>query len=431
MVDLTDKYVGKECVLDGEVVNPNYAFLINEINNYDYLVMQGGTRSGKTYSTMMYFWDCIEAYKGLDITVCRQSMPTIKGTVLKDFIEIGNKRGIYSVSNHNQTESVYRKDMNSLSFIGADDEEKARGRGQTILYANEAPELSWEVFDQLDMRTTGKTIIDYNPSYPDSWVYENILTRDDCALIRTTYKDNPFVSPKQIAKLEWMRINDPDRYRIYGLGERGEVKGQIYSNWRAIKEDAFPRDANAFVIDFGFSQDPAVIAKFKHEGHTIWAKQLVYEIGLDNVDLMIHLFFNGANDSSMIIADGAEPKSISELRNGRKFEEEYITEKAAKLGYEFRGRDHVAKLMERLGRGFYVNPAIKGNDSIKNGIQKVCQHEILITEDSNDAWKEYTLYKYKEDRHTGRTTRIPIDAHNHFCDSLRYYVSSIGRLFKK
>lgn len=429
MVDLTEKYVGKELRLGGNIVNPNYAFLVEEIANYNYLVMQGGTRSGKTYSTIEFLWDMMEGYKGIDITITRKSLPVIKSTVLKDFTSIGTDRDIYSIGNHNQTESVYRQNMNTVSFIGADDEEKARGRAQDILYTNEGPELSWDVFDQLDMRTKSKVIIDFNPSYPDSWVYDNILTREDCALIKTTFKDNPFVTPKQLAKLEWMRLNDPDRYRIFGFGERGEIKGQIYNNWVSINEDAFPKDANIFVIDFGFSQDPAVIAQFKVDGHTIYAKQRVYDIGVDNVDLMIHLFFFGCNDNSIIIADGAEPKSISELRNGRKYDKEYITDRAATLGYEFRSEDHVAKLLARLEEGFVINPAIKGGDSIRNGIQKVLQYEVLLTEDSNHAWAEYTKYKWKEDKFTGKSTREAIDAHNHFCDCLRYLCQSIGRLF--
>lgn len=431
MVDLTEKYVGKELVLDGKIVNPNYAFLVNEIGNYRIFALQGSTRSGKTYSVLQYIWDNIEAFNGMKYTVTRQSMPTLKGTVLPDFQEIGYARGIYSKKDHNLSDSIYRYNGNEVDFFGAEDEEKVRGRKRNLLYMNEAPELGWEIVKQLLWRTEDIIILDYNPSYAESWVYDNILTRDDCAFLKTTYKDNPFLTKGQIDEIEWMRINSPDDYKIYGLGERGEIKGQIYNNWRKIKDKAFPLDARAFVIDFGFSQDPAVIAQFKHEGQTIYAKSLVYEIGLDNIDLMIHLFFNGANDSSIIIADGAEPKAISEIRNGRRFERNYVEEKAANLGFEFRSKDHVQSLMDRLRKGFYVNPAIKGPDSVRNGIQKVRQYEVLLTEGSTQAWSEYTKYKYKMDPHTGKTTRVPIDADNHFADTLRYYTQSIGRLFKK
>jgi phage terminase large subunit len=429
MVDLTEKYVGKDLRLNGQLVNPNYAFLVNEIENYDYLVMQGGTRSGKTYSTVEFLWDIIDGYSGITTSIARQSMPTIKGTVLKDFIDIGTKRDLYNLSSHNQTEAVYRQNKNVLSFLGAEDEEKARGRGQDILYANEGPELLWDVFDQLDMRTTGKVIIDYNPSYPDSWIYNNILTRDSCALLKTTYKDNPFVTKKQLAKLEWMKIHDPDKYRIYGLGERGEIKGQIYQNWRSIREDAFPKDANIWVIDFGYSQDPAAISRFKFEPRTIYAREEVYQVGLDNIDLAIHLFFKGANANSTIIADSSEPKSIGELRNGWGLEQDYIYEKTEALGYSFQDDYQMDKLQDSLRNGLTIVGATKGSDSIRNGIQKVKQYEVLLTEDSSNAWSEQTKYKYKEDPHTGKSTKTPIDAHNHFCDTLRYAALSHGRIF--
>ena len=45
-VDLTEKYVNmsRELAKQGHNVNPNLLFLENEIENFDHLVMQGGTR---------------------------------------------------------------------------------------------------------------------------------------------------------------------------------------------------------------------------------------------------------------------------------------------------------------------------------------------------------------------------------------------------
>lgn len=430
MVDLTDKYVGKELRMAGHsgLLNPNYAFLINEIGNYDYFVLQGGTRSGKTWAVCDFIHDLTLGYKGMQINTVRQSRPVVSTTTLDTFKKAGNARDIYDGNLLNLTSLFYTKNDNTVSFIGADDEEKARGRESDILYCNEAPELPWEVFNQLDTRCKGKTIMDYNPSMPDSWVYNNILTQEKVALLKTTFADNPHITQKQLDKIEWARINDPDWYRVFGLGERGEVKGQIYSNWKRIADELFPRDANLFVVDFGFSQDPCCIAQFKIEGQTLWARECVYDLGVDNIDIMIHLFFLGVNANTTVIADSAEPKSISEIRNGRKYDPDFLYGRAAELGYEFRSTEHKNRLLKQVEEGYNVIGAIKGNDSIRSGIQKVQQYEVLLTDGSNGAWGEYSRYKWKEDRFTGKSTREAIDAFNHFCDCLRYAAQSVGRI---
>src|SRR5690606_25727562 len=225
-------------------------------------------------------------------------MPTLKGTVMQDFIDIGYKRKLYRKANHNLTESIYRHEGNMVRFFGADDEEKIRGRKRDILYMNEAPELSWDVVQQLLWRTSSKIIIDYNPSMLDSWVYDKILTRDDCVFIKTTYKDNPFLTKGHIADLEWMRVNDPEQYLIFGLGEKGEVKGQVYKHWKRIRDNAFPVSANVFVVDFGYSPDPTCISSFKFDGFDVYCKELVYQKELLYIDIAIHLFYQGYNDGS-------------------------------------------------------------------------------------------------------------------------------------
>lgn len=430
MVDLTDKYVGKEWVLDGKVLNPNYAFLINEINNYDIFVLQGGTRSGKTWAVTDYLHDLTLIHKGLQVNVVRQSRPVVEGTTLDTFKKSGNLRDDYDASLLNLTKLIYTKNANTIHFLGADDEEKARGRESHLSYFNEAPELPWEIYNQLSVRCTGKIIIDYNPSMPDSWVYSNILTRDKVALLKTTFKDNPHVTQKQLDDIEWARINDPDWYRVFGLGERGVIKGQIYTTWKKIEDDPkIWKDANIFIIDFGFSSDPCAVVQMKFDNRTMYARERLYEVGQDNIDLAIHLFFMGVTANSDVVADSAEPKSISELRNGWVLDKREVARKAAALGYEFKNEDEFERLCRQLAAGLVVTGAVKGKDSIHNGIQKVKQYEVLIPESSGNIWREYSKYKYKVDRFTGATLREPAKSADHLLDCIRYGASSHGRVF--
>ena len=153
--------------------------------------------------------------------------------------------------------------------------------------------LDWKVVEQLLWRTEYKIIMDYNPSYPESWMYDNILARKDCAFIVTTYADNPHLTAGQRAEIDWMRENDPDTYRVYGLGQRGELRGQIYKNWKHIAE--LPKEyPSTFVIDWGYANDPACIAEFKTHNRAIYGKEHLYQTGLHNIHLGIKLVLCGS-----------------------------------------------------------------------------------------------------------------------------------------
>lgn len=418
MNDLTEKYVG----VPGKH-NPNLVFLENEIKNYRFLAMPGGTRSGKTYSTVQWIWRNLHKFNNIQYSIVRQTLPALKATVMRDFIEVGTEAKLYSDKYHNLTDKEYKYNGNLLDYFSAEDNEKIRGRKRDVLYMNEAPELTWDVVQQLLWRTTSKIIIDYNPSYPESWVYDKILTRKDCAFITTTYKDNPYLGAGQLSEIEWMRENDPDAYRIYGLGQRGELRGQIYKNFKHL--DAMPVEyPSAYIIDFGFSNDPTAITECKKHNRTLFAKEHVYKTGLDNIDIAIHLWHIGCKQDSLMIADSAEPKSIMELRRGWALEIDYIKAKCNTMEIEYK-----PDLVSALKDGFIVLSTVKGQDSIDAGIQKVRQHEVFVTSDSHNAWREYTRYRWAEDKKTGALLNVPIDSDNHFMDTIRYYLLCEGRLY--
>ena len=153
-------------------------------------VMQGGSRSGKTYNILIWFIVKLLQENGKTLTVVRQSLPSIKGTVLRDFIDILSKLGIYSEDNHNKTDQVYSLNGNIIEFVSADQPQKIRGRARNYLFCNEANELSYEAWMQLIMRTEGKIVIDYNPSDVSSWIYDTVIPRDDADFHITTFMDN-------------------------------------------------------------------------------------------------------------------------------------------------------------------------------------------------------------------------------------------------
>jgi len=148
------------------------------------------------------------------VTICRKTFPALRATVMRDFIEILKDLNLYSLEAHNKSEHIYTFPNGSIvEFFSVDDEQKIRGRKRDIAWCNEANELYFDDFTQLNMRTEYKLIFDYNPSESSSWLYE--LPQEESLLIKSTYKDNPFL-PKSIrSQIEDLKRTDEALYQIY------------------------------------------------------------------------------------------------------------------------------------------------------------------------------------------------------------------------
>jgi phage terminase large subunit len=205
-----------------------------------FIVNQGGSRSSKTYSLcQLFIVHCLQ-HSGERISIVRKTLPALRATVMIDFFEILQFHNIYNKASHNKSNNVYTfPNGSSVQFFSTDDEQKLRGRKHSMVWMNEANELLNEEFLQLNMRCEGKLFIDFNPSESSSWIYD--LDPLDTELIKSTYKDNPFIPKSIVEQIENLKYTDESLYQIYALGERSISKLNIYNNWEFItsKPDRF------------------------------------------------------------------------------------------------------------------------------------------------------------------------------------------------
>jgi len=364
-----------------------YKHLVN--NKKKIVVEQGGTRSGKTYNIILWiiFYYCANNNNKI-ITICRKSFPSLRATVLRDFIDILKTYNIYRESNHNKSNSEYNLYNNLVEFISLDQPQKIRGRKRDLLFINEANELYFEDWQQLIFRTMDKIIIDFNPSDEYHWLYDKVITRDDCNFYKTTYLDNPFLEQSLIDEIERLKYTDEQYWQIYGLGERSASKSTIF---KYIEVEKIPDDANliSYGMDFGYSNDPTTLVSVYTKDINLYVKEHLYRTQMTTKD--IHTFLkNEQLRNKPIYADSAEPRLIQELRT----------------------------------MGHNIFPSIKGRDSINAGIDLLKRYKIHILADSNNAIQEFRNYKWKEDK-SGRLINTPEDKHNHIIDPCRYCTYSI------
>lgn len=337
------------------------------------------------------------------ISIVSESIPHLKRGAIRDFENILGDQ--FQESKYNKTDSIYRLEKSMLEFFSADKSSKLRGGRRNDLYINEANNIAKKSFDEADVRTSNKTIVDFNP-VGEFWVHDEYLLPDTShkggyrpkydyvAFIHSTYLDAKEVLPSEIVEsIESRKDKDPNWWRVYGLGEVGNISGLVHPLFSTI--DNLPGSGAVFYgLDFGFSNDPAALVKCVIQGDRLLSHQLLYEKGLSNAAIakrMVQLGVRKHYDE--IFADSAEPKSIKEIKD----------------------------------YGFNIKPAPKGPDSIRMGIQKLNQYHQFWTKSSIEAIKEQRNYRYIEDSE-GRLTQKPIDDFNHLMDARRYAL--IGKLNK-
>ena len=351
-------------------------------------VHQGGSRSGKTFSILTALIELCHKNSGLVITICRKTFPALRATAMRDFFVILNREDIYNPDLHNKSDATYQLWGNMVEFISIDQPQKVRGRKRDVLFINEANEINLEDWRQLLLRTTGRVLIDYNPSDEFHWIYDEVIPREDAAFFQTTYQDNPFLPESVVMEIERFKEADENFWRVYGLGERGASQATVFTHWKEI--DQIPNEYKLLNLglDFGYTADPTAIVRVYTDGHGFAVDELCYATRLTNSDISKVLRDSGVSRSDVIICDSAEPKSIDEIH----------------------------------AHGFNTHGARKGKDSVKNGIQFLHSRPLLVTARSVNVIKELRNYKWKEDKN-GKQLNEPVDSFNHAIDAMRYAIT--------
>lgn len=348
-----------------------------------FIVNQGGSRSSKTYSLcQLFITHCLTEPKQR-VSIVRKTFPALRNTVMVDFLEVLNELGIYSKAAHNMTNNTYTFPNGSqVAFFSTDDEQKLRGRKHSIVWANEANELLQEEFMQLNMRCEGKFFVDYNPSDATSWIYD--LPEDDVVVIKSTYKDNPFLPDSIIRQIENLKFTDEALYQIYALGERARSRSNIYANWSFTKERPTKFKDYVYGLDFGYNHPTALVRIYWHEDD-LFIEPVIYQSYLTTSDLIDKFKQLGIEETVEIQADYSRPEIIAELRNA----------------------------------GYNVNNA---NKEVKQGINYVKMFKIFAKDDEN-LIKEYNNYMWKKVKDL--ITDEPIKLHDDAMDAIRYAVHFI------
>lgn len=349
----------------------------------------GGTAASKTISILIWLIDYAQTGKNEVITGVSESYPHLEGGMIRDFKNIMMGQGYWKDDAWNESKHVYTFEQDTIiEFKSIDKLGKAHGPRRDVLFVNEANNIPYKIVDQLITRTRKVIWMDWNPS-EEFWFYTEMLPnrKDDIDFITLTFKDNEALD--DITKAEILSHKDNKQWwTVYGLGQLGELENRIYTGWKIIGEIPHEARLERYGLDFGYSVDPTVIeAQYYYNGGYIF-DEITYQKGLSNKSIADILL---GKPTALVLADNAEPKSIDEIHN----------------------------------YGVNIQPAIKGQGSVAQGIQYVCDQRISITKRSTKTIKAYRNYLNKVDK-DGNVINKPDDTVHEWSnpmDAIRYSFS--------
>lgn len=345
--------------------------------------VSGGTAASKTISILMWLIDYAQTHKGELISVVSESFPHLKRGAIRDFLNIMQATNYYKDSLWNRTDYIYTFETGSkIEFFSADQAGKVRGPRRDVLFINEANNIEYEIYTQLEVRTRKIIWLDHNP-VAEYWWYTEVMPSNDVDFITLTYRDNEALEQSIIDSIE-SRKHNKNWYAVYGLGQLGEVEGRVYTGWIIIDNIPVEARLDRRGLDFGYSNDPTALIDVHYYNGAFVLDERLYRKGMSNKDIATFLN-NTDSPSTLVFADSAEPKSIDEIAM----------------------------------YGVPLIPAQKGQGSIAQGIAYIQDQRILVTKRSINLIKEYRNYLWMTDK-DGKIINQPDTGQDHLLDALRY-----------
>jgi len=373
-----------------------------------YRAVKGSRRSKKSKTMALWTIYHIMKMKESNMLVVRKTYRTLKDscfTELKWAIRRLQVEHLWSVK-ESPLEMTYIPTGQKIYFRGLDDPLKITSIATEVgvlcwMWIEEAYEItSEEDFDTLAESMLGdcpehlfkQITLTFNPWNERTWLKKRFfdVKDDDTLAITTNYLCNEWLSDADKKVFEKMKVNNPRRYQVAGLGNWGIVDGLVYENWieRSFLLDEVRDCKTAVGLDFGYTNDPSAFfigfIDTTHKKLYVWDE--FYEKGMSNQKIHEKIS-NMGYSKEHITADSAEPKSIAQLK----------------------------------GLGLRIAGAKKGKDSVNNGIQFIQDFEIIIHPRCVNFITEISNYTWDKDKF-GKKLNDPIDDFNHLMDAMRYAV---------
>lgn len=360
-----------------------------------YLVLEGGRGGVKSWSFAQHAV-CEMAFSSYQFLFCREVQTSIKDSVHNLLVKQINRlklTPLFEIT-ENEIRGVYGSRGIFKGLRHNLDEIKST-EGIDRCWVEEAEKCSAESWDVLDptIRNPGSQIwISFNPKDEQSPTYQRFVVKPPphTAHAHLTYRENPWFPEVLRRQMQYCKETDQDRYDWIweGMPQR---YGQSVIFKKKLRVEEFETHDNVefyFGADWGFGPDPTCLVRCYVHERKLYIDYSVYGYGFEIDDLPSH--FKTVPGSQM---------------------------------WPIRGDSHRPDTISYLNRHDFPNcvPAVKGPDSVKDGIEFLQNFEAIIIHPRNEGViDDFENYRWKEDKQTGLILPVPVDKKNHGCDATRY-----------
>ena len=387
-----------------------------------YIVMFGSAGSGKSVDTAQNYILRLMQDKGRNLVCIRKSDITNRDSTFAEltgaiYRMFGDKADRYWQINMSPLQLTCKANGNKIIFRGMNDDkqrEKLKSitfqKGKlTDVWCEEATELTQADLEIIDDRLRGtlpdgqfyQIRLTFNPVNKNHWIKKAFfdIPDDNVLCHHSTYLMNRFIDDAYRARMERRKTVDPEGYRIYGLGEWGEIGGLILHNWEVKEISQNPADYDDFANgqDFGFNHANVILPVGIKDDDLYITKEL-YEFEKDTNELIGLALALGIDRKKQMWCDSAEPDRIKMWQ---------------KAGFRARGVD-------------------KGGSagSVKAQIDWLKQRKIYIHPSCVNTITELQQWKWKKDERTGEYLDEPVPFQDDAMAALRYAVEGWRKMKK-
>lgn len=379
-----------------------------------YRVCKGSRASKKSKTTALNTVVRMMQYPLANTLVIRKTYRTLKDSCFAELKWAIARLGVKESWDVKESplEMTYRPTGQKILFRGLDDPLKVTSVTVDTgvlcwLWIEEAYEIENEAdFDMINESIRGgvpeglfkQITITFNPWNEHHWLKRRFFDAEgdpDLLAITTNYTCNEWLDDSDIKLFEQMRLTNPRRYAVAGLGQWGVAEGLVFENWQVedFEKSALLTDdfKHLFGLDYGYTNDPtAFIAMAVNPTEkVIYIYDEMYEKRLLNSDIVAKIKTMGYS-KERIVADSAEPKTNDTLR-----------------------RD-----------GLRIVSSVKGADSVRAGIQQLQEYRFIVHPNCKNTVAELSNYTWQTDKE-GKPTGYPKDSDNHLMDAMRYAMQDL------
>ena len=395
-----------------QIIGKGYATYWNYKGRYK--VVKGGRGSKKSTTTALWIIYNMMKYPLANTLIIRRVFNTHKDSTYTQLKWASNTLGVSHLWKFSKSplEATYLPTGQKILFRGLDDPMSItsitveHGHLCWCWFEEAFQIMNEDDFNKVDMSIRGELpkgyfkqiILSFNPWSEKHWLKKRFfdVADDDILAITTNYTCNEFLGEDDKKLFEKMKINNPRRYNIEGLGNWGIAEGLVYSNFEELEFniDEIKKRRNiksAFGLDFGYTNDETafICSLIDLDNNEIFIFDEHYQKAMSNKDIANMIKYKGYSKEK-IVGDSSEPKSIDDIKR----------------------------------QGIYrIKGAKKGKDSILNGIQFIQDFKIYVHPKCENTIVELSNYVW--DTKEGNVINKPIDDYNHLMDALRYSLEDV------